>query len=73
MSEIVKNVAALGVGALQDSVQFACQVTSDRMRQTTGRGEGDDEVIRLIEEGIADGSVRPDLDPRWFLPRSGTC
>ena len=42
---------------------YAREVTSDRMRQTTGRGEGDDDVIRLIEEGIADGSVRPDLDP----------
>ena len=41
---------------------YAREVSSDRMRQTTGRSDGDDYVARWIEEGIADGSVRPDLD-----------
>jgi AcrR family transcriptional regulator len=41
---------------------YSREITSDRMRQITGRDKGDDYVLRLIEEGIADGSVRPDLD-----------
>jgi hypothetical protein len=42
---------------------YSREVTSDRMRQITGRDKGDDFVVRLIEDGIADGSLRPDLDP----------
>ena len=42
---------------------YAREVSSDRMRQLTGRSKGEDDIARLIEEGIADGSIRPDLDP----------
>lgn len=42
---------------------YAREVTSERMRQTTGRSRGDDHILRLIEAGIADGSIRPEVEP----------
>ena len=41
---------------------YAREAASERMRQATGRSSGRDDVLRLLEEGITDGSIRPDLD-----------
>lgn len=43
---------------------YAREASADRMRQATGQagpGSGDS-VTRMIRQGIADGSIRPDLD-----------
>jgi AcrR family transcriptional regulator len=44
---------------------YAREASADRMRQATGRtaSGADNPVARLICQGIADGSIRPDLDP----------
>ena len=44
---------------------YAREASAERMRQATGRAGsgGDNPVAGLVRQGIADGSVRPDLDP----------
>ena len=44
---------------------YAREASADRMRQATGRaGPGSDDLVsQLIYQGLADGSIRPDLDP----------
>ena len=44
---------------------YAREASADRMRQATGRAEpgSGDPVTHLVRQGIADGSIRPDLDP----------
>ena len=44
---------------------YAREASADRMRQATGRdgSGGDNWVVRSIRQGIADGSIRPGLDP----------
>lgn len=43
---------------------YAREASAERMRQVTGRTgpESDNLVSQLIRQGIADGSIRPDLD-----------
>lgn len=44
---------------------YSRETSADRMRQVTGRAgaDGEDWVVHMVRRGIADGSIRPDVDP----------
>jgi AcrR family transcriptional regulator len=47
---------------------YAREASSERMRQIAGRASaaGEDQVARLVRQGMADGSIHADLDP-WLV------
>ncbi len=42
---------------------YARETSAERMRQATARAAGEGPVALMVRQGIADGSLRPDLDP----------